>query len=756
MINFALATRKYIILKQGCECIFMEEPKNRLTKGELNSDNSISENAKTNVFSDINGATIIDSTKYLELCKDYFTEQEQPLNYIVLKDDTKLGHVLNRLPHGIIDKGITGIGATTLEILDNTRNSIIVVPTKALAYNKYKETNSKKGEVYCFYVGSGIGDIKKTPKTSDIQTYILSRGTQVCKFITVADSLSTLIKVLTELSINWSNEYFLLVDEIDTMQEDSAYRPKLENVMDWYFKFPIQNRAVVSATLNSFSNAEMLKEHKTVIQWEHNPQRNINLYYTDYVDDVAKNTINMLLQQTEDRILIAYNSIDGIANIIEMLPQSYKGEIGILCSERSNDKVKMYLEDNTDIISATGHLNKRIVFMTCAYFAGIDIMDKCHLITVSTHLQPFTYLSTNRMAQIAGRCRQGNLSETIIYDIAKPTTESTEEDCVEYQDFLLRKADLFVEALNNMKRLVKENTELSPLMNFLNYYMSYLSFTKVDKTSYPLSIIRINSITDDFTTAYFNIDALVQKYHLKKTLYSNKDVLREELSKSNSVYYEEVLLLDWEHNSESIASIKDNNKILQKSQVEKLKTELLEWANNGANPSEFNAIQNYTNKKLQLISKTFAHLCYSLPHEWLIDTLIANIEHGKKLRNTINSLVFYALPNSNKFKALILQRFECSHIIIGLEYKEYRKTVKRWSPAEILRIMRTIFRDLYKSNKPYSTSILRELFEGIFITTKIKGEKIIRGFNAENYPKLNAHLPEDINELEYFILDPLE
>lgn len=249
----------------------MEDPKNSPTKDVLNSDNNISENAKTNVFLDLNGATIIDSTKYLELCRDYFTEQEQPLNYIVLKDNTKLGHVLNRLPHGIIDKGITGIGATTLEIMDNTRNSIIVVPTKTLAYNKYKETNSKKGETYCFYIGSGFGDIKQTPKSPDIQTYILNRGSQVCKFITVADSLGSLIKALTGLSINWSNEYFLLVDEIDTMQEDSAYRPKLENVMDWYFKFPIQNRAVVSATLNDFSNPKMLKEHKTVIQWEHNP-----------------------------------------------------------------------------------------------------------------------------------------------------------------------------------------------------------------------------------------------------------------------------------------------------------------------------------------------------------------------------------------------------------------------------------------------------------------------------------------------------
>jgi len=360
------------------------------------------------------------------------------------------------------------------------------------------------------------------------------------------------------------------------------------------------------------------------------------------------------------------------------------------------------------------------------------------------------------MAQIAGRCRLGNLSETIIYDIVKPTEGISEEECNNYQNTLLRKAKLFVEALNKMKELVKENTELSPLMSYLNFYMSYLSSTKVDKASYPLRIIRLNSITEDFTTAYFNIDALVQKYHLKKTLYSNKDVLLEELSKSNNVTYEEVILLPCEHNSESVANIKGNNKALQKNQIDRLRAELLEWVNNGSNPTEFTAIQNYTNKKHQLIGKTFAKLHYCFPAEWLVDILIDNVEHGKKLRNTINSLVFYALPNSNKFKALTLQKFECSHIIAGLEYKEYRKTAKRWSPNEILQVMKSIFRDLYKSNKPYSASILREMFESFFITTKIKGQKLIRGFNTEDYPELKSYLREDINELEYFILDPME
>lgn len=109
-----------------------------------------------------------------------------------------------------------------------------------------------------------------------------------------------------------------------------------------------------------------------------------------------------------EKILIAYNSLDGILNILNMLRNENivnSSDLGILCSERSNDKIKEYLEDTDNVIDEGGHLQKRIVFMTCAYFAGIDILDQCHLITISSHLQPFTYLSTQRMTQIAGRCR---------------------------------------------------------------------------------------------------------------------------------------------------------------------------------------------------------------------------------------------------------------------------------------------------------------------------------------------------------------
>ena len=48
---------------------------------------------------------------------------------------TKLGEVLNYLPHGIIDKTETGIGGTSLE-LDSNRHSIVVVPFNNIAHCK--------------------------------------------------------------------------------------------------------------------------------------------------------------------------------------------------------------------------------------------------------------------------------------------------------------------------------------------------------------------------------------------------------------------------------------------------------------------------------------------------------------------------------------------------------------------------------------------------------------------------------------------
>ena len=59
-----------------------------------------------------------------------------------------LSSFITKIPHGIVDKKRPGIGATTLEI-NSRRDSIIVVPTKILAYNK---VTNNFNNVNCQYV----------------------------------------------------------------------------------------------------------------------------------------------------------------------------------------------------------------------------------------------------------------------------------------------------------------------------------------------------------------------------------------------------------------------------------------------------------------------------------------------------------------------------------------------------------------------------------------------------------------------------
>lgn len=660
---------------------------------------------------------------------------------IVFKQGYKLGQLLDRVPYGIIDKSITGIGATTLEINTELRNSIIVVPTKALAYNKCISTNNAKSEYYCMYVGSSIGDITKDITIDKIKKYIDYRGASVRKFIVVADSLPMLLDFLKILGEDIYRDYFLMVDEIDTMQADSAYRPRLEAVIDYYFRFKFYNRAAITATMSAFSNPKLENEARVRIEWEVNPKRDISTLFTTYVDDLAWNEINILLETDENKILVAYNSLDGIANIIKHLsiPSS---DCGILCSERSIDKAQLYIDDVHNSIGSNGHLLKRVTFMTCAYFAGIDIMDKCHLITVTSKLQPFTYLSLNRMTQIAGRCRKGTISETIIYDIPEISPKSEIKEVNNYRQSLISRANKYATLLNDIATATDEDPQLLPLKEFVFSYTDFVSKVKATPTNYPLTIVRQESETDKFVPAYFNIDSITEVWNLKHTIYSSKvefiDSLRVE--GHNITELPDALLSKQEHETSEIQQIKLLNKEKFYDSFQQLRVQLKEWEEQGCNEYHLKEIRRNTDKRLQQTAlDTFVLLYPYIPSDELLDKLEDVIDNERKLRNFINAAVFYALPMHHPFKASLIVSFginvKTEEGSIGVNLRDRIKTI------------REVFSSIYNYELSVKDAVVSDLYNSFFDWKRSSRGDKVRNMNPRGFHQLKISLPIDANLL---------
>ena len=127
---------------------------------------------------------IADQLKY-EIVNNPQTKAIECVRFTMPIDYAKLSYVFENLPWGIIKKNRTGIGATTLE-LNSPRHSIIVVPTRALAYEKAKSSRIGDTNKYkVLYIGGRIDGFN----IPTIQDYLTDEEIKYKKFIVVVDSL---------------------------------------------------------------------------------------------------------------------------------------------------------------------------------------------------------------------------------------------------------------------------------------------------------------------------------------------------------------------------------------------------------------------------------------------------------------------------------------------------------------------------------------------------------------------------------------
>lgn len=599
--------------------------------------------------------------KYNEIDLEYTIDWEEKgksicmINFKMPADKIHLADIFVTTPYGLIKKNRTGIGATTLE-LNSPRNSIVVVPTRALAYGKAASSKieGESDKYRVLYVGGDITGFI-VPEISD---YLMDSSIHYKKFIVVADSLPRLLHIIGK---EHYKDYFLMIDEIDSYQYDCSYRPNMENVMDYYFQFPISHRCLVSATIGEFSNKDITEEPVINVKFDNTQSRNINLIHTDKAEFRLKKLIEEIATANPDeKILIAYNSVKGCATIINSLDESLKSECAILCSSKNEEITEYY----SDIVE--DRLPKRITFMTCTYFVGIDITERFHLITAINVSKPYTILSTDKLQQIAGRCRhpEGLLSEAIIY-----TTKNNNEIPTDLQEQVLKDA----EALATFGNLYSKLKNKFPKSYYFTDDLIEKDFIETTAKRYfgssPVKLIRKNS-DRIFVPSYFNIDFVRIQADLLSRLYSTPNNLINALKSEGHIVevnnYIENEDIPFDIRMQTDEDFQEAAMLQREDLIAGLQEEKTIEAREGL---ARNLMTQRCSRQNSLFLEHFIELQKYVPFDLLIEKL-GEYDNNVDYNSFYNYLIFWALEDIHPLKVTIQKLFPIKGLFTGPQLTE--------------------------------------------------------------------------------------
>lgn len=655
--------------------------------------------------------------------KDYL-ERLNSGNPLQPTKEYRLSNFIQKLPHGIIDKKATGIGATTLE-MKSPRHSIVVMPTKRLAYNKYRWATENLGADRALYIGTAIGESEQRVTEEEINNYIELNNSFPKKFLVVADSLNYLINTIGD---NVYESCFLMIDEIDLLQADSNYRPRIESVIDHYFKFNIKNRCIITATMGEFSNPLFQNECRFEIEELTHKTRNIRLIHINESDSINYVVKKEIESYPEDKILIAYNTISQAKNIISMLNEELQSECSIMCSESSRNDAGDYCHS----LNEDSSLPKRINFMTCTYFSGIDIGDSYHLITVSSVKNAHQMLSPKKITQVYGRCRlsDGILSDTIIYNTINLQPEFIRTP-QQYRKALIRKADKVLELMKSADKLVENrgsriseenriyNEDLKDLFEIMKnaIFEKALEKTFMDK---PIQLIRKTIKEDEYDIAYLNIDFLIERDQLFTNLYNSPEELHNTLISEGH----QVILVPHEDNrtneeksvEETIESQTEHN---YKEIKDRLLTTTIAELKERAESLPAGILKKYLEEKIITCSKEerttldrFKRLYPYVETDKLLDYLYDIRHQNIKAYKSLNyAIMFWCLAEDHPLRVNMRQAFDIGQEYISDEIHNkmqpivkyhFHKTIKKGASI-------SLFKAYFETERPRSTyRVIRE------------------------------------------------
>lgn len=280
--------------------------------------------------------------------------------YVYLGQNEYLGDALKSkygkdcIPSSVIlDKTLTGIGATFTEI-HTKRNSIIIEPNVPVIVGKCQ----KEGNCLGVYSETTVSQIKK---------YLNNDAIKYKKILTTPEGFKKIRKAAGNSYSQIQQTYFCLFDECEKLTQDCDYRANITQPVYDFFEF--KEKAFVSATPLNVSHPEF--ENQNFIRLKVEPLFDYRMNLHLIVTNCYERTVREELERLKDSscVCIFLNSVTGINALVNSL--NLKDNSRIYCSEDGVKKLKECGFDNA--VSSINYPLAKYNIFTSRFYSAVDI-----------------------------------------------------------------------------------------------------------------------------------------------------------------------------------------------------------------------------------------------------------------------------------------------------------------------------------------------------------------------------------------------
>lgn len=412
-----------------------------------------------------------------------------------LSDWVELDELLPQDRHFILDKRMTGCGATEKYLRDD-RPVIIAMPRKHLLYNKYSQHTTDNVFLYRFldekqYFSDKIPSDNQLRDFDYLLTDYIEGGGR--KILTTYDSLSKVIQTLVELNIDL-DLFRVVVDEMQQILGDAPFKANIEHQFHLALK-KFKSVIYLSATPFLSDYLDMSDQFKDLLMirldWAREvfgkPQINVKKLTKSItkqcIEIIGKyKSSNSPVIKVRENIIQSKEAVfflNDVGAIIDIIRKSglKPSEVNILCAPRREnikrlEKLSSEMNDKYVIgtIPRKGQANKMFTFCTSTVYIGSDFYsDNAYTyIFANPNVQSLCLDVATDIQQILGRQRLEanpfkNLAD-LYYYLKMPLITQTENE-----EMIARKREETQKQIENFRSVTHPDTMLRALESYIKH-----------------------------------------------------------------------------------------------------------------------------------------------------------------------------------------------------------------------------------------------------------------------------------------------